>query len=100
MIALLLLLEDNSTTTDVLARRSDTGAPMTQTLTGARMVTALKKRPMAYLAELEAVHAQRDALARALRDVLKHCVDERQHMFAPQQKAMWRAQALLVEVDR
>lgn len=68
------------------------------------MVTALKsprvKRPKAYLVEIEAIAAQRDALVCALRDVLKHCVSDTQHMFPEQQRALWRAQAVLIEVGK
>jgi protein tyrosine phosphatase (PTP) superfamily phosphohydrolase (DUF442 family) len=46
----------------------------------------------------EDVHAQRDALAAALRDVLKFCVSDTAHMFAEPQEALANARALLVEV--
>ena len=58
------------------------------------------QRPVRSRANLAAedVTAQRDALASALRDVLKYCVSDRAHMFAEPQQALANARAVLVEV--
>ena len=47
----------------------------------------------------ESVGARCEALAEALRNLIRECVDERQHMFTGPQRALSHAQALLVEAE-
>ena len=65
------------------------------------MVTARRSRPpIAYLAELEAIAAQRDAALEAVRSLVRHVRKVGGYMPTEDQKALWRAEGLLVESAR